>query len=107
MQTGMLQHLGALLFTAEDKELDGEVIRHCHKLIKSEAGVLSYFRGSLAVGMATLLSLSQNPQQLLQRALEVYSMMKKNRRLYPLRLFVHSGLSNRNRRRAGQIRRCY
>lgn len=77
MQPGMIRHLSALLYTSEGKELDVEAIRRCHDLIKAETNVFSPFRGDVAVGVATLLSLWEDPQQLMQQALEVYLMMKK------------------------------
>jgi len=78
MQPGMIRHLSALMYTSEGKELDTEAIRRCHDLIKAETNVFSPFRGDMAVGVATLLSLQEAPRQLLQQALDVYLMMKKD-----------------------------
>jgi len=78
-QEPMAKRLAALAYALADKSLDSNRIKDCHKLIKSEVGVFSTFRGLLSVYVAAALSLSQEPGKLLADTLYVYDLLKAQR----------------------------
>lgn len=75
----LAKRLAALLFTAESRTLDGEAIRRGEALIKRQTGLFSTFRGNASLTVATLLALADDPEQLLDRTLLVYDLMKAAR----------------------------
>ena len=70
------RRLAALLYAQENKPIDCEAIRRCHALIREHTGPFSSFRGELSLCVATLLSLSPDPQRLFDEALKVYDLLK-------------------------------
>jgi hypothetical protein len=75
-QNALTKRLVALLYAQENKPIDIETIRQCHTLIKQNTGAFSTFRGNMALCVATLLSLSPNPQGLFDKTLKVYDLLK-------------------------------
>ena len=75
-QDAMIRRLAALLYAQENKPADCESIRGCHDLIKQSTGIFSTFRGNMSLCVATLLSLSPDPQGLFDEVLKVYDMLK-------------------------------
>lgn len=75
-QNVQVNRLAALLYTAENRIADPEAIRASHELIKENTRMFSSFRGTSAISIATLLSLSPKPEQQLAQTLEVYDLMK-------------------------------
>ncbi|MRN56338.1 DUF4003 family protein [Paenibacillus monticola] len=75
-QNAMVNRLAALLYTAENKIADDGAIRESFELIKENTGLFSSFRGTSAISIATLLSLSTDRQTQLAHTLAVYDMMK-------------------------------
>ena len=71
-----ISRLAAMLYAAEDREADPASIRDAHDRIKANTGAFSTFRGNLSVGIAAMLSLSDDPQARLNDTLHVYEMMK-------------------------------
>ena len=72
----MTRRLAALLYAQENKPIDCEAIKRCHDLMKQNTGMFSSFRGNMSLCVATLLSLSPNPQGLFDNTLKVYAMLK-------------------------------
>ena len=60
-QNVMTRRMAALLYAQENRAIDGDAIRRCHTMIKESTGVLSTFRGNMALCMAALLSLARPP----------------------------------------------
>jgi len=75
-QNDLIKRLAALLYAQENKPVDCDSIRRCHDLIKQNTGVFSTFRGNMAICVSALLSLSPNPQFLLDETLKVYDLLK-------------------------------
>ena len=75
-QNVSIKRMAALLYALEGKTVDLETIRQCHNLIKQNTGAFSTFRGSMALGLATMLSLSGNPENSLSATLKVYKLLK-------------------------------
>ncbi|MGN7416016.1 DUF4003 family protein [Paenibacillus sp. SAF-068] len=76
-QHGMMHRLAALLYAAENKTADGEVIRQSHELIKKNTKLFSSFRGHSAISIATMLSLTTDENAKLADTLHVYDLMKE------------------------------
>lgn len=76
-QDTLIKRMAALIYATANKPVDCGAIRECHELIKKNTGIFSTFRGNLAVCIATLLSLTDNREEQLSNALEVYDMMKE------------------------------
>lgn len=68
-----LQILCAYLYTKENKQIDIEKIKKCKKIIKNNTGFFSYFRSSMYISFATLLSLDDNPMASFRNVLESYN----------------------------------
>ena len=73
----MTKRLVALLYTQEKMQIDIGAIKKSHDLIKQNTGPFSTFRGSLSLCISSLLSLSENPQEMLNETLKVYELLKK------------------------------
>lgn len=78
-QNDMTKRLAALLYAQEGKKADCDAIRQCHTLIKQNTGAFSTFRGNMAMCVATMLSLSPNPDQVFTETLKLYDMLKGER----------------------------
>lgn len=75
-QNALTKRLAALLYAQANRRIDCDAIRQCHDLMKQNTGVFSTFRGHLALGVATLLSLSPDPQNLFSQTLAVYELLR-------------------------------
>ncbi|MDR2711761.1 MAG: DUF4003 domain-containing protein [Clostridiales bacterium] len=75
-QHALTRRLAALLYAQENKTVDCEAIRRCHTMIKGSVGAFSAFRGNMSLSIASLLSLSDNPEHLLREAIKVYDLLK-------------------------------
>ena len=78
-QHAMIKRLAALLYTAQNKAIDIPAIQECYALIKINTGLFSTFRGNTAMTIATLLSLSENPDERFSDTLKAYEVMKQQR----------------------------
>lgn len=76
-QDATMKRLAALLYVSEKKEINPSAIRECFNLIKRSTGLFSTFRGNSIMTAATLLSLRDNPDALLENTLAVYEEMKR------------------------------
>lgn len=65
------------ILTQHFEKIDIENMKRCNRLIKKRTGVFSYFRAIPQMIIATLLSLDKDPDQLLQRALYTYDLLKE------------------------------
>ncbi|OKP92738.1 DUF4003 family protein [Paenibacillus sp. P32E] len=75
-KNAQVNRLAALLYTAENKIADSDAIRASYELIKEHTGSFSTFRGTTAISIAALLSLSAEQEQQLADTLAVYEMLK-------------------------------
>ncbi|OKP95967.1 DUF4003 family protein [Paenibacillus sp. P46E] len=75
-KNAQVNRLAALLYTAEDKIADSDAIHASYELIKEHTGSFSTFRGTTAISIAALLSLSAEQERLLTDTLAVYEMLK-------------------------------
>ncbi|WP_379146166.1 DUF4003 family protein [Paenibacillus sp. sgz500992] len=75
-QNALVSRLAALLYTTEDKVADEGAIRASYELIKENTGLFSSFRGSSAISISALLSLSADREGQLRNTLSVYDMLK-------------------------------
>jgi len=77
LQDPLARRLAALLYAFESKAADFEAIRRCITQIKEDTRVFSAFRGYMAPVIAALLSLSEDPERLLDNTLDVYNMLRE------------------------------
>ena len=75
----LTKQMAAFLYAQADKTIDYEAISQCLMLIKQNTGLFSFFRGHMTLCIATLLSLSSNPQDLLSKTLKVYDLLKSKK----------------------------
>lgn len=68
--------LGALLYAMEGKRTDAQAIKGCKAIIKENTGVFSQFKQTTFFIVATMLSLKEQPEELLQAANRIYHDMK-------------------------------
>ena len=78
----MTKRLSALVYAMEGREIEPDAIRHAYDLIKKSTGMFSTFRGNLAVYIAAMLALTDDPQGRLDDTLDAYNLLKSNR-FYP------------------------
>jgi len=76
-QEPMAKRLAALAYAMAGQDLNAGALKAHHQMIKSEVGALSNFRGMLSVYVAAALSLSQEPNQLLENTLYVYELLQE------------------------------
>jgi len=72
----LVKKLAALLYALDNKPVDCTEIRNSHILIKNNTGFFSTFRGNMALCIAAMLSLKDNPAELFANTLTVYEMLK-------------------------------
>jgi len=75
----LTRKFAALLYARDGLTVDCYAIRKCYMLIKQSAGPFSAFRGNLALCLASLLSLSPDPQELLDNTQKVYGLLRDER----------------------------
>lgn len=75
---GMLHLACASLYMLKGKRVDAQRLTACKNLLKNSVGVFSGFSGSSRVIVAAMLALDDNPQQLLNNALQVYELLRKS-----------------------------
>lgn len=93
----MVHPLCASLYTERDKEVDVDNIRYAKDLIKKHTGLFSNFRGSVQLVYATMLSLAENPEIKLEKALKAYNSLKNefwSTQYLPISAFVIADLAD-------------
>ncbi|MFB0917776.1 MAG: DUF4003 family protein [Clostridiaceae bacterium] len=75
-QYAFTKRLSALLYTTEGLNINTFEIENNMKLIKQTTSTFSIFRGNSIMTMATMMALSPNGEELLQRSLLIYEAMK-------------------------------
>jgi len=73
----LVKRMAALLYALEGRRIDVEAIRRCYDMIKRNAGIFSYFRGTMAICLSALLALTSDPDAVFDDTLNVYDMLKK------------------------------
>lgn len=68
----------AQVFTDKRVEADEEKLRECNSLLKENTGLFSNFRGTAKAVTVSMLALSPDPGERLNRALEVYGALKEH-----------------------------
>ncbi|MDR2888580.1 MAG: DUF4003 domain-containing protein [Lachnospiraceae bacterium] len=76
LHNGLKKLMAALQYAQAGKAIDAEAIHQCYELIKKNTGVFSTFRGDMGLCIATMLSLSPDPQGQLTKTLKVYDQLK-------------------------------
>lgn len=69
--------LCANIFTERGKQADAEWLKRCLNLLKQKTGVFSNFRGISRLATAALLAVKDDPEDRLDRALQVHQVLKE------------------------------
>lgn len=73
----LLKMLSSLLYANEGKQIDAEAVLNAKKVIKDNTGLFSQFKGNAMITVATQLALSEQPEELFKKSMEVYRRMKE------------------------------
>ena len=73
------KRLSALIYTLEGKEIDIAAIDASLKIIKNNTGMFSQFRGTMALVIATKISLAPSPVETFNRTLDCYNKLKDSK----------------------------
>ena len=68
--------IASLLCCGKNRKADVDKIKKCKKIIKNKTSMLSNFRGNIFFTTATVLSLNDNPEKLMDDINDVYKMLK-------------------------------
>jgi hypothetical protein len=69
--------LGALLYSMEGRNADSQAVKSCKSMIKERTGIFSQFKDTTCFMTSVILSLKENPEEILERALDIYDIMKE------------------------------
>lgn len=70
--------MGALLYCAENREIDVDELKEYKKLVKEKTGMFSRFRGNVSPAIVAMLSLCDNAEELLEETINTYDLLKKS-----------------------------
>ncbi len=73
---GYIIHVCAASLAAKGIEADSEKMAACKKLVNDRTGVFSNFRGNVKLPVITYLAASENPEDKLDKAKQIYDIMK-------------------------------
>ncbi|MDO5519934.1 MAG: DUF4003 family protein [bacterium] len=68
----------ASIFTAKGQIAEEETLKKCRDLLKQKVGAFSEFRSTARTPIATMMAASDDPEQMLEKGLAVYQLLKKN-----------------------------
>jgi hypothetical protein len=75
-ESSYMYPLCAAIYLSKGKVANGNHLRECMDLLKHKVGVFSNFRSTAKLPIATMLSVSDNPEVLLENGLKVYELLK-------------------------------
>ena len=64
----------ALTLTMKNKKADADKINHCRDILKNNTSLFSNFRGNNMLTSSVYLSLEENPEEALNKVLNIYTM---------------------------------
>ncbi len=68
----------AAIFTDKRQVARPERLKECQALLKSKVGIFSNFRSTAMIAMIAMLAVDENPADKLDKALEIYSLLKEH-----------------------------
>lgn len=77
-ESSYMHPLCAAILSARDVKADTEKLEECRLLLKRHTGVFSIFRGTATLPVITMLSLSENPEERLEKTKTLYELLKKH-----------------------------
>ena len=75
-QNALLYPICSNIYVQREKRINCNKIKECQSIIKSNTGILSNFRGTSNLVIATLLSLEDNPEEKFSNVLKIYDALK-------------------------------
>lgn len=67
----------ALTLTMKNKKADADKINHCRDILKNNTSLFSNFRGNNMLTSSVYLSLEENPEEALNKVLNIYTKLKE------------------------------
>ena len=67
----------ANIFLARNAAADAQALLRCRDIIKEQTGIFSNFRGYLRPALASLLAVSENPEEKMARVVENYDILRR------------------------------
>lgn len=65
-------------FCSKNKLADADKLKECKKIVAKRTGIFSSFSGNVRVPMVSVLSCNDYPEQKMDKALEIYNVLKEN-----------------------------
>lgn len=76
-ESGLIHLCCAGIYSSKGLVVDKEILKDSKKLIKESVGVFSDFRSIASAPVAAMISASGNPEETLEKSLQVYNLLKK------------------------------
>ena len=76
-QSTYMYPLCANIYTSKNQTVNVDQMNYCKSILKEKTGVFSNFRGTSQMATITILAMSHNPEQQMERMLELYSKLKE------------------------------
>lgn len=76
-ENALLFPLCAGIYTGKVKTVNPVEVKKCKEMIRDKTGFLSEFRGIPCIVLAALLAMEENPEERLQKTLEMYEVFKR------------------------------
>ena len=77
-ENAYLYPLCAAIFTLNEKEAEGSLLKNCVGILKQQTGVFSGFRSIIKLPVVSIMAVSEEPDAALARTLRVYELLKEN-----------------------------
>lgn len=68
----------ASVFVNAGKNAEAETLEYCFDLIREKTGIFSEFRNYAKLSMISMMSIENNPKDMLERSLQVYAQLKQH-----------------------------
>ncbi len=76
-ESAFLNVLCAALCVTKDVTADADALRSCNNILKAHTGALSHFRGTAKMALVTLMSFAPDPNEKIERILDIYTKLKE------------------------------
>lgn len=75
--SGLIHLACAGIYVSKEKEVNVSILQDCKELLKQKVGLFSNFRSTARSSIASMIAVSDNPEQTLDNGLLVYELLKK------------------------------
>lgn len=78
LENSYLYPVCADIFVSKQKEVDGEVLRECKKLLESSTSLFSNFRGAVKLPLISMLAVSGQAEEKINQTKDYYAILKRD-----------------------------